>query len=118
MSLKPKLPEKPDPGLATPIAWGVLAEPEEPVAMLRVEIADGEFSYPYHVIARLQWLPGSVERLLVYAGSDRVIIKGTGLPAVRDALETGRLRVLRRPKGRYAKISSGVLVTSVGVEER
>lgn len=118
MSLKPKLPEKPDPGPAPALAWGVLADAAEPAAMLRIETAEGDFSYPYHVIARLELIPGAVETLVVHAGSDRVIIKGSGLGAARDALEVGRLRVLRRPRGRYAGKPDAVALTAISVEER
>ncbi len=114
MSLKSQ-PDRPAVVVPAPPAWGVLAEPGEPVSSIRFECAHGAYSYPYHVIARWVLQPGTEETLEIQAGRDRVVVRGTALEPVRDALEAVRLRVLRITPARYSSARTGTFVSALEV---
>jgi hypothetical protein len=115
MSLKPQ-PDRPAIAAPTPTSWGILAEPGEAVSSIRFECADGAYSYPYHTLARwvLQSMPP--ETLVIHANNDSITIHGRQLATIRDALDAGRIRVLRLPAERYAESKLGPVVTLLSVE--
>lgn len=99
--------------LSAPI-WGVLADPGEPAGVVRFETADGVYSYPYHTLSR--WvLCRTADELMVQAGCDTITVRGRQLASVRDALDTGRLLVLRATKERYIADKPGPVVTQVSI---
>ncbi|MDO8545479.1 MAG: hypothetical protein Q7S40_33980 [Opitutaceae bacterium] len=53
---------------------------------------------------------------MIEAGADRVVVRGRELEVVRDALDAGRLRVLRIAEERYIPIEAGVVVAELKVE--
>jgi hypothetical protein len=115
MSLKPQ-PDRPAIAVPAPPTWGVLAEPGETVSSIRFECADGAYSYPYHALVR--WVIQSTpsETLVIHAGKDSVTVRGRQLAAIRDAIDAGRLRVLRLAADRYPATKSGAVVTHLSVE--
>ena len=115
MTLKPQLDKTPV--LVTPPpAWGDLAEPGEPVGVIRFECEDGEYSYPYHALSRWVLQRGTSECLVVQAGPDRLTVRGRNLRVIRDELDAGRLEVLRANIGRYAPSRGGTVVITIDVE--
>lgn len=117
MNLKPQLDKTPVTLPPSP-AWGDLAEPGEPVGVIRFECEDGAYSYPYHVLA--QWvLQGSApETLVIHAGSDRVIVRGRQLDKIRNALDSGRLQVVRCTNERYIDSEVNPVVERIEVESK
>ena len=115
MTLKPQLDKTPVP-VTPPPAWGDLAEPGEQVGVIRFECEDGAYSYPYHALSRWVLQAGEPECLVVQAGKDRLTVRGRELNVVRDALDVGRLRVLRTVKERYAYTSHRTIVEHLEVE--
>ncbi|MDP3069658.1 MAG: hypothetical protein Q8N18_05185 [Opitutaceae bacterium] len=115
MSLKPQLDKPPVP-VSAPPAWGELAEPGEPVSVIRFECEDGAYSYPYHALSRWVLQAGQPECLVVQVGKDRLTVRGRDLNVVRDALDAGRLRVLRPAKARYDAVQRGTIVAQIEVE--
>lgn len=115
MTLKPQLDKTPVP-VTPPPAWGDLAEPGEPVGVIRFECEDGAYSYPYHALSRWVLQAGEPECLVVEAGQDRLTIRGRNLDVVRDVLDTGRLRVMRVVKDRYVNAPRETVVVQVKVE--
>lgn len=115
MSLKPQ-PDRPAIAAPAPPAWGILAEPGEAVSSIRFECADGAYSYPYHTLARwvLQSMPA--ETLVIHANKDSIMVHGRQLATIRDALDAGRIRVLRLADERYAESKPGPIVTVLRVE--
>jgi len=112
MNLKPQ-PDKPTVALPNPPTWGVLAQDGEPVSSMRFECAVASYSYPYHRLDRWIFHPGDPERLIVQAGKDTITICGRELVSVRDALENGRLRVLRSAGERYLLTKTGTVIADI-----
>lgn len=115
MTLKPQLDKTPVP-VTPPPAWGDLAEPGEPVGVIRFECEEGAYSYPYHALSRWVLRPGQPECLIVQAGKDRLTVRGRDLDVVRDALDIGRVRVLRITNARYAGDQHGTIVAELKAE--
>lgn len=115
MTLKPQLDKTPVP-VTPPPAWGDLAEPGEPVGVIRFECEDGEYSYPYHALSRWVLQAGEPECLVIQAGPDRLTVRGRNLEVVRDVLDGGRLRVLRVSKDRYSDSLQGTSIAHLEVE--
>lgn len=115
MSLKAQS-DRPAVVVTVPPKWGILAEAGETVSSVRFECADGAYSYPYHTLSR--WvLEGSMPEILVIrAGSDRVIVCGRQLEQIRDALDSGRLRVVRCTNERYGNGNVSTVVERIVVE--
>ena len=115
MTLKPQANKAPVLAPAPP-TWGVLADSGEPATVIRFESADGAYSYPYHALTRWVLQVGEPQTLVIEAGADRVIVRGRELEVVRDALDAGRLRVLRIAEERYFLTEAGVVVAELNVE--
>lgn len=115
MSLKAQS-DRPAVVVTAPPKWGVLAEAGETVSSIRFECADGAYSYPYHTLTRWVLEAGDPERLVIDAGADKVTVCGRELVVVRDGLDAGRLRVIRKVEARYVSNSAGVIVTHLEVE--
>ncbi len=115
MTLKPQLDKTPL-AVTPPPAWGELAEPGESVGVIRFECEDEAYSYPYHTLSRWVLQARHPECLVVQAGTDRLTVRGRDLEVVRDAMDAGRLRVLRAVKDRYGTAAQGTIVTHLKVE--
>lgn len=115
MSLKPQ-PDRKPPELPPAPAWGELADAGEAVGVIRIECTAGDYSFPYHVLSRWALHAGPPESLVIQAGKDTVTVHGRQLSAVRDALETGRLRVLRATSQRYSPVRSGPEISALIIE--
>lgn len=115
MTLKPQADKLPMLAPAPP-TWGVLADSGEPAAVIRFECAEGAYSYPYHALTRWILQVDEPQNLIIEAGADRVIVRGRELEVVRDALDAGRLRVLRINDERYIQTEARVFVAELKVE--
>jgi hypothetical protein len=115
MSLKPQPDRKPSESPPPP-TWGELADAGEQVGVIRFECAAGDYSFPYHVLSRWALHAGPPESLIIQAGKDTVTVHGRQLSAVRDALEAGRLRVLRATSPRYPPVRSGPEISALIIE--
>ena len=116
MSLKPQ-PDRPAVVVPALPTWGILAEPGETVSSIRLECADGAYSYPYHTLTRWVLRAAQPENLVIEAGPDKVTVRGRKLEEVRDGLDSGRLRVIRIVEERYLNSGTGgVIVTDLKIE--
>lgn len=104
MSLKPQADKIPFPKPALP-SWGVLTEPSEPASVIRFECHDGSHSYPYHTLSSWTLHPDKPDTLLVCIGREVVKVTGERLEIIRDALDTGRLSILRISPERYRPLN-------------
>lgn len=116
MSLKPQ-PNRvvPTTEPAAP-AWGIVADAPENVAVVRFDTPSGSHSYPYHTLARWTLSPAADE-LRIHASREVITVRGRGLSALRDALDEGRLKLVRATPERYAGLRSGPAVQSIEVNE-
>ncbi len=115
MALKPQLDKVPV-ARASPVQWGELGDPGEPTGVIRFECADGAYSYPYHALKRWVLQSAEPESLVIEVGQDQVTLHGRKLEELRDALDAGRLRVIRTIEGRYLNGGAGVIVSHLKVE--
>ncbi len=112
MALK-QLAHKPPAPLPTAPAWGVVSGEEEAPSVLRLECADRTESLPYHTLTRWTLRSGADDVLTLYAGSLVVTVRGRELGAIRDALDAGRLALVRTSETRYLPHRSGTIVTGI-----
>ncbi len=60
-------------------------------------------------------LSGTADELVIQAGRDMINIRGRQLAAIRDSLDSGRLRVLRASNERYVAGRPGPVVTQLSI---
>lgn len=72
-----------------------------PVSALRCELAERTVSFPPSIVKVWESIDGEAgEKLIIYTDKGRVTVTGRGLAAVHDALDAGRLQVIRESPGR------------------
>ena len=115
MSLKPQ-PDRATINSPPGPTWGVLAEAGEVVATIRFACPNMSYSYPYHVLTKWTLSQGTRDELTIHAGPDTITITGTSLEAIYDALDSARVRVVRRQSTRYAEAAADPNIDSITVE--
>ena len=66
-----------------------------PITVMRFELAERTVCCPLSSLSRWEWSNIGEEKLVIDLAKDRVTVTGRGLAAVLDALDAGRLQVLR-----------------------
>ncbi len=66
-----------------------------PITSVRFELAEKTVCCPLSAVARWEWSNVGEEKLIIDLAKDRVTVTGRGLASVLDALDVGRLQVLR-----------------------
>jgi hypothetical protein len=77
---------------------GCLATSPDEVPVVRFVLPDRTVSYVASTLSRWELSLESGETLTIDAGDDKVVVTGSGLAAVRDALDSGQLQELRSLK--------------------
>lgn len=115
MSLKPQPNRVP---VSEPVApsWGLVADAGENVTVVRFETPTGAHTFPYHTLTR--WtLSSANDELRIHAGREVVTLRGRDLGVLRDALDEGRLKLVRPAPARYESLRTGAAVRSIELEE-
>lgn len=79
--------------------WGVIEPVPQSVETLCVEIDDEMGNpclhyYPYRTIGQWSWKMEQPELLEIHVGGSQIIISGTGLRRLAEALNRGQLRLI------------------------
>lgn len=116
MSLKPQ-PNR-TASVSEPVSpsWGLVADAGENISVVRFETSTGAHTFPYHTLTR--WtLSAAADELRIHAGREIVTLRGRHLGVLRDALDEGRLKLVRPTAARYEAIRTGTAVRSIELED-
>jgi hypothetical protein len=77
--------------------WGHMTAQGEKAGVLRLIRGSPQetVSFPYDTLSRWHWCPGAPETLQIAASTETLIILGRKLDLLVDALDQGRLMVIR-----------------------
>ena len=90
-----------------------------PITAVRFELAEKTVCCPLFGIARWEWSNVGEEKLIIDLAKDRVTVTGRGLASVLDALDAGRLQVLREsPPARMPVQDDQPRVAEIKIEPR
>jgi len=81
--------------LAAPKPTSCAVVSVNPITVVRFELAERTVCCPLSGLSRWEWSNVGEEKLVIDLAKDRVTVTGRGLAAVLDALDAGRLQVLR-----------------------
>lgn len=96
--------------------WGVVADVTARVAAVRFEWADRSLSCPYAAFTRWEWTRSEPETLVITTRKERIVLSGRGLETVRDALDSGKLQVVRAQGERHAAVAGGTWIEAIKIE--
>jgi hypothetical protein len=86
------------------------------VPAVRFELVDRVFSMPAASLKSWESLSGTDEKIVIHAASGKVTVIGRGLEAVHDALDNGRLQVLRESPGASAALHDGPVILAIKLD--
>lgn len=108
------------PGGAPPVTPGpCVVVSVNPITAIRFELAGRTVCCPLSGLARWEWSNVEEEKLVIDLAKDRVTVTGHGLATVLDALDAGRLQVLREvPPTRIPAPEGQPRIDGIKIESR